>query len=87
MLEGVSEFLFSSTTQEEKAWNFNKSWDKIERKEVLESEELEKDNEQLQQELSACQHFFDDTEIEIGRHQEFNFKLSKFDPHEINKKS
>ena len=25
-------------------------------KEVLESEELEKDNEQLQQELSACQH-------------------------------
>ena len=30
-------------------------------KEVLESEELEKDNEQLQQELSACQKFFDDT--------------------------
>ena len=27
-------------------------------KEVLESEELEKDNEQLQQELSACQHLF-----------------------------
>ena len=34
-------------------------------KEVLESEELEKDNEQLQQELSACQHFFDDTEMEL----------------------
>ena len=33
-----------------------KSSEKI--KEVLESEELEKDNEQLQQELSACQHFF-----------------------------
>ena len=31
-------------------------------KEVLESEELEKDNEQLQQNLSACQLFFDDTE-------------------------
>ena len=55
-------------------------------KEVLESEELEKDNEQLQQELSACQHFFDDTEMENGRHQVFNFKLSKLDPHEINKK-
>ena len=27
------------------------------RKEILDSEELEKDNEQLQQELSACQHF------------------------------
>ena len=26
----VSEFLFSSTTHEEKAWNFNKSWNKIE---------------------------------------------------------
>ena len=32
-------------------------------KEVLESEELEKDNEQRQPELSACQHLFDDTEI------------------------
>ena len=30
-------------------------------KEVLESEELDKNNEQLQQELSACQHFFDNT--------------------------
>ena len=55
-------------------------------KEVLESEELEKDNEQLQQELSACQHFFDDTEMKNGRHQLFNFKLSKLNPHEINKK-
>ena len=55
-------------------------------KEVPESEELEKDNEQLQQDFSACQHFFDDTEMENGRHQVFNFKLSRLDPHEINKK-
>ena len=55
-------------------------------KEVLESEELEKDNGQPQQELSACQNFFDATEMENGRHQVFNFKLSKLDPHEINKK-
>ena len=41
-----------------------KSCEKL--KEVLESEELEKDNDQLQQELSACQHFFDDTEMENG---------------------
>ena len=55
-------------------------------KEVIESEELEKDNEQLQQELIACQHFFDNTEMENRRDQVFNFKLSKLNPHEINKK-
>ena len=55
-------------------------------KEVLESEELDQNNEQLQQELSACQHFFDDTEMENGRHRVFNFKLSKLDPNEINEK-
>ena len=46
-------------------------------KEVLESEELDQNNEQLQQELSACQHFFDNTEMANGRHRVFNFKLSK----------
>ena len=55
-------------------------------KEVLESEELDKSNEQLQQELSACQHFFGNTEMENGRHRLFNFKLSKLDPSEINEK-
>ena len=55
-------------------------------KEVLESEELDQNNEQLQQELSVCQHFFDDTEMENGRHRVFNFKLSKLDPNEINEK-
>ena len=54
-------------------------------KEVLESEELKNDNEQLQQELSACQHFFGDTDMENGKHQVFNFKLPKLNPHEINK--
>ena len=55
-------------------------------KEVLESEELEKDNEQLQQDLSACQLFFDDTEMANGRHRMFNFKLCKLNPNEINEK-
>ena len=55
-------------------------------KEVLESEELDQNNEQLQQELRACQHFFEDTEMENGRHRVFNFKLSKLDPNEINEK-
>ena len=32
-------------------------------REVLDSEELEKDNEKLQQELSACQHIFVDTQM------------------------
>ena len=32
-------------------------------KEVLELEQLDKNNEQLQQELSACQHFFDKTDV------------------------
>ena len=55
-------------------------------KEVLESEELDKNNEQLQQELSACHYFFDNTEMENWRHRVFNFKLSKLDPSEMNKK-
>ena len=65
-----SQILFSSTTQEEKAWKFDKSWTKLSAKlkEVLESEELDQTNEQLQQELSACQHFFDNTEMASGRH-------------------
>ena len=55
-------------------------------KEVLESEELDQNKEQLQQELSACQHFFDDTEMEKGRHRVFSIKLYKLDPNEINEK-
>ena len=55
-------------------------------KEVLESEELDQNNEQLQQELSACQPFFYCTEMGNGRHRVFNFKLSKLDPNEINDK-
>ena len=55
-------------------------------KEVLESEELDKNSEQLQEELSACQQFFDSAEMENGRHRVFNFKWSKPDPSEINEK-
>ena len=48
--------------------------------------EFDKSNEQLQQELSACQHFFDNTEMENGRHRVFNFKLLKLDPSKIEEK-
>ena len=54
--------------------------------EVLESEGLDKNNEPLQQELSASQHFFDNTQIDNGRHRVINFRLSKLDPSEINEK-
>ena len=88
MLGRVPKLLFSSTTQEDKSWNFDKSWTKSSEKfkEVLESEEQHQNNEQLQQELSACQHIFDYTEMENGRHRLFIFKLSKLDPNEINEK-
>ena len=56
-------------------------------KKVLESEESDRNNEQLQQELTACQHFFDHTEMENARHRVFNYKLSKLDPSEINENS
>ena len=46
--------------------------------EILESEEPEEDNERLPQELID--------EIENGRHQGLNFKLSKLDPHQNLKK-
>ena len=35
------------------------------------------DCEKLKEELSACQHFLTDTEMENGRHKVFNFKMSK----------
>ena len=54
--------------------------------EVLESEELDKNNEQLQQEPSACQHYFDNTEMENRRHRVLNFKSSKLDLSKINEK-
>ena len=51
------------------------------------AEEFElEETPQLQEELSACQHFFQDTEIQNGRHRVFNFKLDKLDPNEINSK-
>ena len=52
-------------------------------KKVLESEELYK-NAQLQHQISAYEHFFDNTEMENGRHRVFSFKLSELDPNEIN---
>ena len=55
-------------------------------KKIVESEELDKNNELLQQELNACQHFFDNTEMKNRRHRVLNFKMSKLDPSEINEK-
>ena len=48
---------------------------------ILENEE---DSDQIRDELNACQHFLTDTEIENGRHKDFNFQFSKLDPNLVN---
>ena len=42
--------------------------------------------EKLKEELSACQHFLVDTEMENRRHKVFNFQMSKLDTKIINEK-
>ena len=42
-------------------------------------EEEGEDGEKLKEELSACQQFLVDTEMENGRHKVFNFQMSKLD--------
>ena len=49
-------------------------------------EEEGEDGEKLKEELSACQHFLVDTEMENGRHKIFNFQMSKLDTKIINEK-
>ena len=44
------------------------------------------DGEKLKKDLSACQQFLVDTEIETGRYQIFNFQKSKLDTKVINEK-
>ena len=44
------------------------------------------DGKQLKKELSACQHFLVDTEIENGKHKVFNFQMSKLGIKVINEK-
>ena len=40
-------------------------------------EEEGEDGEKLEEELSACQHFQVDIEMENGKHKVFNFQMSK----------
>ena len=42
-------------------------------------EEEGEDGEKTKLDLSACQHFVVDTEMENGRHEVFNFQMSKLD--------
>ena len=49
-------------------------------------EEEGEDGEKLKEELSACQLFLVDTEMENGRHKVFNFQMSKLDTKIINEK-
>ena len=49
-------------------------------------DEKGEDRERLKEELSACQHFLVDTEMEIGRHKVFNIQMSKLNTEIINKK-
>ena len=49
-------------------------------------EEEGEDGKKLKEELSACQDFLVDTEMENGRHKVFNFQMSKLDTKVINEK-
>ena len=49
-------------------------------------EEKGEDGDKLKEELSACQHFLVDTEMESGRHKVFDFQMSKLDTKIINEK-
>ena len=49
-------------------------------------EEEGEDGEKLKEELTACQHYLVDTEMENGRHKVFNFQMSKLDTKIINEK-
>ena len=49
-------------------------------------EEEGENGEKLKEELSTCQHFLVDTEMENGRHKVFNFQMSKLDTKIINEK-
>ena len=49
-------------------------------------EEEGEDGEKLKEELSACQHFLVDTEMENGRYKVFNFQICKLDTKIINEK-
>ena len=79
--------LFSNKGGESMGHQQNLGPNRVKSSKFLESEDLDKNNEQLQQELSACQNFFDNTEMKSGRHPVFNFKLSELNLNEIKKKS
>ena len=49
-------------------------------------EEEGDDGEKLEEELSACQHFLVDTELENGRNKVLKFRMSKLDIKIINEK-
>ena len=49
-------------------------------------QEEAEDGEKLKDELSACQHFLVDTEMENGSHKVFNFQMSKLDTKIIKEK-
>ena len=49
-------------------------------------EEEGEDGEKLKDELSDCQQFLVDTEMEKGRHKVFNFQMSDLDTEIINEK-
>ena len=51
----------------------------------IEQEEAE-DGEKLKDELSACQHFLVDTDMENGSHKVFSFQMSKLDTRIIKEK-
>ena len=83
--EGVFELLLSLTTSEKRTWA--KQRKPSDTTADLNKIVVDEDNgEKLKEELSACQHFLVDTEMENGRHKAFNFQVSKLDIKIINEK-
>ena len=88
MLERIPKFFSLHQHKRRKNWISTKVLKKSSENfnEVLETKEPDENKEQIQHDLSACQNFSDNTEMENRRHWVFNFKLSKFDPNEKNEK-
>ena len=72
-------FKFFNNESEERAWGLDKSWFQMsgELTVVPQPEEPEKNNKQLQQELNACQYFFDDNEVKKRETPSVQFQVVK----------
>ena len=86
MREGISDLLLNPSTSDKRTWSKQrKPSDTVADLNKNVDEEGES-GENLKEELSACQHFLMDTQMENGRHKVPNFQMSKLDSKSINEK-